>query len=1248
MKRLLTIAYILTAFAGKAQLVDTTKFISNTGSISYSGLKAKKALLPPTDTVYNKIEGSIAYINGVFYVKNSTAWTRILFNETDPSFLASAAYPITTTNTSNWNAAYSWGNHAGLYPVMQRFLDSINAVRVSVSQSNDTTYTIQQGALSTVIVAETDTTGWYQAATKDDIALLEKQYYSGTSGIAATSTNPGTPAGYRRYDVTAAGTYTNFLDGTSAAIVVSSGDLSSGQVYLVFDPTLGYWQKKIIPIDLTNYAQTKDTIISSNLFDPNATDVKLGYTVINSTGAEAINTGFSNLTGYIPVTANTNYTFNKLYRYAWYTSGKVYISGDIPNATTATTITAPANAAYIRVSVLLANWSTFQMNKGNYLLAYDVYAHHKAIFDSIYTYFPGDSVITQNKLKYRSVSVPKLSFTSYVTSANLFNPNASDVQLLYTLSTTDGTAFLNAPYTNTSGFIPVEHDSSYTFSKIYKVAWYNAAQQFIAPAITATSPTTLTAPSTAAYVRFAVLVADWPGFVIVKGTSLPASYVPYFDPYFVADNTFRVNALSDSLQASIPILPVPANQLSIMRIGKNLFNPNQSDVVYGATMNHLNGVIPEAGSNIYTNVSGKIPVTGGLDYAMTKSYKYVWYTSTDAYISGSNTQSSTPVVITAPANAAYLRVTLVLADWNSFMVEQSSSYTSFEAYLGEHGAIVDPAYLSETSNVTQTYVTTTGEPENFMKEILSSERQVFKLGIYGNSIYSTGLANLTYPWTDGTGQYEQPYGLNDRDGITRKVYDYLNYNKPTWRNCRHAAWSYTGTVSNVTSAVLPNTELLKLMNDGSSNNTAQITITGKESARFVFESGAIGQTEETGKVIITVSVNGGAFVNPSTIISGDLTNKGYGTVKIYAAAADTFNTAFTQIETVVSTNHYAPIKELVYNGLVAGNTYTFKITREAAEKPVRLWGAYYFTGQTLVVHNESKSGYSWTNLSSTLYGDFVVNKTDWVIMEAPMYHDRNLTTAQADAEAFIDKAKSYGIQLCLNSCPPGGVATAGLAGTVLGDENSSSYWAGMNFYNYFNRVRTVTTTSISTSGETPKLHDIYSVDIDGTTYNIESAVGNTTTSLNLMFPDDFPLSPTFPLTLTKVSGDAGSLSTIVLLSQGSFFTMEQHREMIKKVCDIKNIKFIDVFQAFADLAKSVGETLATEGYNMDVNDPLYAAMVTADADNSNYPTLSTPYKKNYMTNFFSPYDGHHMTYPAAAVITDLWKRLIFINCSFKN
>jgi len=41
-----------------------------------------------------------------------------VISETDPIFIVSPAFAITTSNIDNWNAAYSWGNHAGLYSLL--------------------------------------------------------------------------------------------------------------------------------------------------------------------------------------------------------------------------------------------------------------------------------------------------------------------------------------------------------------------------------------------------------------------------------------------------------------------------------------------------------------------------------------------------------------------------------------------------------------------------------------------------------------------------------------------------------------------------------------------------------------------------------------------------------------------------------------------------------------------------------------------------------------------------------------------------------------------------------------------------------------------------------------------------------------------------------------------------------------------------------------------------------------------------
>lgn len=53
-----------------------------------------------------------------FYYFDGVSWTKLssgVYNETDPVFGSSAAYGVSSTNVSNWNMAYGWGDHSGLY-----------------------------------------------------------------------------------------------------------------------------------------------------------------------------------------------------------------------------------------------------------------------------------------------------------------------------------------------------------------------------------------------------------------------------------------------------------------------------------------------------------------------------------------------------------------------------------------------------------------------------------------------------------------------------------------------------------------------------------------------------------------------------------------------------------------------------------------------------------------------------------------------------------------------------------------------------------------------------------------------------------------------------------------------------------------------------------------------------------------------------------------------------------------------------
>jgi len=98
-----------------------TAYNKSPASIIFSGGATKTMTLTLFDG--STIQGSFTDLSGT----GSGGITE----EVDPT-VAAHIKSITTNNINNWNTAFGWGNHAGLYPTIQRFLDSISAVRSAI------------------------------------------------------------------------------------------------------------------------------------------------------------------------------------------------------------------------------------------------------------------------------------------------------------------------------------------------------------------------------------------------------------------------------------------------------------------------------------------------------------------------------------------------------------------------------------------------------------------------------------------------------------------------------------------------------------------------------------------------------------------------------------------------------------------------------------------------------------------------------------------------------------------------------------------------------------------------------------------------------------------------------------------------------------------------------------------------------------------------------------------------------------
>jgi hypothetical protein len=109
--------------------------------------------------------------------------------------------------------------------------------------------------------------------------------------------------------------------------------------------------------------------------------------------------------------------------------------------------------------------------------------------------------------------------------------------------------------------------------------------------------------------------------------------------------------------------------------GKNIYNPNDSNVATGFYVDGTNGVLV---ANASYKTTGFIEVIGGSSYALSYKSQLAWYDINKIFISGSLAGDTNKIQV-APSNAKYLRAMLLITD-QSFQVENGTSVTAYEPY----------------------------------------------------------------------------------------------------------------------------------------------------------------------------------------------------------------------------------------------------------------------------------------------------------------------------------------------------------------------------------------------------------------------------------------------------------------------------------------------------------------------------------------------------------------------------------------
>jgi len=347
------------------------------------------------------------------------------------------------------------------------------------------------------------------------------------AGPADTDTNPGTPSGAVFYSASAAGTYTNFLDSSSTALVLASGEFA----FLSYDGTA--WTKQVFSIDLTNYATTSDltdNMDSISGYYPGKNLIDKSEIVANSLYSPANNdvraNSSSRRTGYIPVEEGKTYTYSGT---TTLSGGYFENDGDTGGVSSITftggTFTVPTGQSigYVVLNVTSSggtdttNDNTVQLEIGNTATSYEAYDYRRRVADTdLKETYAKESELTDFNAELDGKVASTYLFDKI--SFNKIDPSVVDFAHRYSISSkkviTADSALIAA-----SAYIPVEEGQFYTVSGDGIYSGYQGGYFAASGDINAVDNITFLDPFTGSGKMFQVPTGEGINYVIISLTT---------------------------------------------------------------------------------------------------------------------------------------------------------------------------------------------------------------------------------------------------------------------------------------------------------------------------------------------------------------------------------------------------------------------------------------------------------------------------------------------------------------------------------------------------------------------------------------------------------------------------------------------------------------------------------------------------------------------------------------------------------
>lgn len=270
-----------TAFLGMSSY--TTTNLSEGTNLYFTNQRAIDALSSTLTNYLTNSSASTIYLTQAnaasIYLTQANASTTYLTTETDPIFVASDAYNITSASTSAWNTAYGWGNHALAGYSLTSHNHSLNSLSNVVITGTPTD--------GQAIVWDTSTSKWVNETVSGGASYPDQ---TGNNG-KFLQTN-GASVSWQNID------FTGYLTESSA----SSTYLTQASASSTYQPIGSY---------LTSESDTLETVTDRGATSSNA------ISITNATAASSTTTGALTVTGGVGIGEDL------------YVNNNVYIGGDI-------------------------------------------------------------------------------------------------------------------------------------------------------------------------------------------------------------------------------------------------------------------------------------------------------------------------------------------------------------------------------------------------------------------------------------------------------------------------------------------------------------------------------------------------------------------------------------------------------------------------------------------------------------------------------------------------------------------------------------------------------------------------------------------------------------------------------------------------------------------------------------------------------------------------------------------------------